>query len=197
MGEMAMAYEILSPPFSLDYKNMSKPELKAYCQWFMAQMLARFAMLETTVRESPEFRDWAMDFSANSLHSLGHWYTSQIETFQRTPEEIAEIKSKLPFQFDIDNYDLTIRTISLAYDLGMYFGQVMVKSHLTLKWDQVLKDKRDIEYGHPVVAGFKYDGTMDPVHLMTVLAYSIANGSKGGDRLYELSVIWSKDIVSP
>lgn len=190
-----MVYEIFTPQHSLNFSESPKAELVDYYESFLREVPDRLAMLYALVHETPGFLDWVMDFTPDSLLKLNEWYFTQIETEKRTEDEIAEIKSKQPFDHHTLDYDLTVRTLSVACDVGIYLGQVMLNSHPALRWEHWVKDKRFIDYGQPTIMAFKGGVPMNPVHIARVLAYGIAAGKRDGQRLRAIFEHWSRNVV--
>jgi hypothetical protein len=184
-----MTYTIIQPPFTLRFREMSKPELKSYYSWFMQVLPERIAGLEAAVRESPAYVSWRADFSPDSLATLGAWFAAQVEARPRTPEELDEVTSRLSFPIDVPGEELTNRSFSLAMDVGMYFSQVIIKNLSGTKWDQPLRNEKFADYGQPVIMGF---GTvpLNPVRVMVTNAYKAA--SKEQVDLRKLYDTWAK-----
>jgi len=190
-----MPYSIIQPPFTLKFAEMSRAELKAYYAWFMEQIPIRLAILESSVRETPGFGSWAADSTEASLAGLGEWYAMQVETRQRTRDEMEEIMGSLIFPVDVPDHELTNKTFSLAVDIGMYWSTVLRRRYPTLQWDLIMKSKRYVDYGQPVLMGFAAKVPLNPVRIMIVMAYGLADGSKSAARLLELHKVWSAEVV--
>jgi hypothetical protein len=153
-----MTYPIIQPPFTLDFPRMSKRELADYREWFLDILPERIRVLENAVRTTPGFERWRADETPGSLDTLGEWLTTQVETRACTPEKLMQEWEEMPPQFKgilpIESWDLTNRTYSLAMDGGMYFGQVMLRTHPErLQWGQDLRDRRSIDYGQVLIVG--------------------------------------------
>jgi hypothetical protein len=172
---------------------MSKQELKDYYRWFMDALPKGINELAEAVRQTPGFETWQPDCTPASLDTLGEWFAVQVEKREQTEEEIQKIKARLTFPMEIPREELTDRTFSLAVDIGMYFSQVLLKNHPSLRWNQPFGGKLHIDYGQPVLAGF---GAMafNPVHMMTVLAHGLADKKRTGEGLREIYDIWSKKV---
>jgi hypothetical protein len=186
-----MAYAAIQPPFRLKLREMPKKELHRYYQWFMEVLPQRIKGLAEVIRETPGFENWQPDYSPTSLDRLGDWFAGQIETRNRTKEEIQAIESRLVFPMEIPSEELTNRTFSLAMDIGMYFSEVLLKNYPFLKWEQPLGNKKFVDYGQPSLAGFG-KVTLNPVGLMVTLAYGLAKKTKTGRRLREIYDYWAK-----
>lgn len=186
-----MTYSIIQPPFTLKFREMPKAELRAYREWFMKVLPERVAALEAEVRRKPEYAAWAADGSPESLDRLGAWFAGKVETRAKTSEEIDADKAKLTFPIEVPGEQLTNRTFSLAMDIGMYFGETVLKNLSGTTWDQALRNEKFADYGQPVIMGFG-SVPLNPVRIVVMLAYGIAGGKQGGGRLRELYDTWAK-----
>jgi len=186
-----MSYSIIQPPFELKFREMSKRELGAYREWFHSVMPQRTAELAEAVRGTPGFDGWIPDLTPDWLSLLCEWYRREAETRQRTDAEMGKIKSRLTFPIDVPNQELTNRTFSLAMDVGMYFGQVIMKNVPGTRWDQPTKNPKFADHGQPVILGF---GTvpLNPVRIAVTLAYAFAAKEQTGYRLRVLFDVWSR-----
>src|SRR5581483_3859057 len=98
-----MSYAVIQPPFTLRFREMPKNELKAYFDWFLNQIPSRVEELEDEVKTTSNFENWRADKSPDSLGSLGEWFARQVETRERTAEEIAKISSASSFPIAVPN----------------------------------------------------------------------------------------------
>src|SRR5947199_7102280 len=100
-----MTYQVLQPPFTLRFDEMSKDELRSYYSWFMEIRLDRIALLERTVQlQVPK---WRADLSTASLEPLDVWFGSQIDTRSLTSEETRTYVGILPPGADLPAGELT------------------------------------------------------------------------------------------
>jgi hypothetical protein len=76
-------------------------------------------------------------------------------------------------------------------DIGMYFGQVVLKNLAGTRWDQSPKNPRFVDYGQPVIMGFGIV-SLNPVRIAVTLAYAFAAQERLGERLRELFDVWSE-----
>ena len=184
-----MDYPIIQPPFPLELRERSKKELEVYRAWFHQVSSERVAELTRAVRNTPGNEEWEPNATRDSLEPLGRWFEGQVETRKKTREEIEETRSKLTFPVEIPEEELTNRTFSLAMDIGMYFGQVILKNLPGTRWDQPLKNKKLAEYGQPVIMGFG-PVPLSPVNVMVMTAYAISRQKPA--RLRELYDTWAR-----
>lgn len=185
-----MDYSTIQPPFTLKFREMSKKDLRAYAEWFHSIMPSRIAILGQVVRSTHGFETWEPDEAPDSLDLLGKWFEGQVQTRQCSPEEIAQTASQLRFPIDIPKWELTNRTFSLAIDIGMYFGKVVLKHVDGARWDQPMGSKNFADYGQPVLIGLGND-SLNPVGVITNVAYAIADGQPAN--LRKLFDTWTKD----
>ena len=188
-----MTYNIVRPPCSLDFRELSKKELQDYFDWFMDAIPLRVDELTSAVRQSPGFEDWHAFNTPESLDDLGEWLATHVETRPRTREELEEMRSGLAFPIDVPTVELTNQTFSLAMDTGMYLSQVFLHNHPSLRWTQALRGKKYVDYGQPVLVEFA-TGPFNPVRMMVTLAYGVVRRTRNGGRLRELYEIWAEMI---
>jgi hypothetical protein len=184
-----MNYAIIQPPFPLQFRDMSKTELETYGAWFHQVSPDRIAELTRAVKRTPGYEHWEPNATPESLDDLGRWFEGKVETRRKTAEEIEETRTKLTFPIDIPELELTDESFSLAMDVGIYFGQVILKNLTGTRWDQPLKNKKFADYGQPVIMGF---GTvpLNPVRVLVMTAYGVSR--KKPARLRELYETWAK-----
>jgi len=192
-----MKYEIIQPPFTLRFRAMSRKEATDYFTWFMEQIPVRITMLEQAVQSTAKYGDWRADFTPESLERLGQWFHEHVITRERTDEEKETIYGTAPEWFrsvEIPDWELTNQAFSLAMDIGMYFSRVLEKNVLGLKWKMVKKPKNDIDFQQPVIAG-SGRRELNPIRIMIVYAYSLADDTRGPERLKGLYYIWASLLV--
>lgn len=188
-----MTYEIIQPPYPMQFTELAKAELKEYYSWFIGEIPTRVEILKGAVRNTGGFENWNADYEPASLIGLGNWFSSQVRIRPRTQEEVEGIESRLRFPLEIPNYELDTKTTSLSIDLGMYFGSVLIRNHCGLRWDQKITSKKFADYGQPVVVGFGA-AILNPVRIVMMLAYGVADGSQSGNRLEQLYKVWSNMV---
>lgn len=185
-----MSYMVIDPPCTLDFVALSNQDLKRYYDWFLCALSERLAILESSVRETPGCEAWVADFNPDSLVNLAEWFASRVAVRGRTEGELKSIEARLMFPTEVPQEELTDETFSIAMDVGMYFGSVLLKKHPSLRWDQKTDSKRFADYGQPVIVGF---GTaiLNPVRIAITFAYGIAAGTQSSKRLMQIYKYWS------
>lgn len=190
-----MPYEIIRPPFSLSFTEMSRKELRGYFDWVLRHIRQRIDVLATAVTETPGFEDWQPDRTPDSLLALGKWFGTQVETRELTPQEKErhELENQRTFPVDMPEWELTNRTYSIAFDVGIYFSQVLHAAFPSLKWELPLSSKRFAYYGQPCLGKFGRT-LLNPVAIAIVIASSFADGEPNDGRLRELFDVWAQDV---
>lgn len=188
-----MSYTIIQPPFTLIFREMSKQELKDYNIWFHNIMNERIDILTEIVKSTHGYEFWEPNYSPDSLNLLGQWFFTQADARPRTQDEIAGIHGRSEFKMHVPGEELTNRSFSLAIDIGMYVSRVFLTNHPSLRWSQLFGNKKSIDYGRPVLMGFR-TGPFNPVHMMVTLAYGLVSKTKDGGSLRNIYNIWSSMI---
>ncbi|PIQ77698.1 hypothetical protein COV82_03125 [Candidatus Peregrinibacteria bacterium CG11_big_fil_rev_8_21_14_0_20_46_8] len=168
-------YEIIAPPFTLEFRKMSTKELKQYYEWFMNEKPKRLKLLDEAIKSTKGFEKWNNDFSVDSLTSLGKWIT-------------ATKKRKLL------SGDLTNETFSHAIDAAMYFGDVLIRTNNNLTWHHNINTaKNDADYGQPVVTR-NSKIPCNPVQLLVAFSYGLFEGTKKDTDLIKTFQYWDKSF---
>lgn len=179
-----------------EFMGLEKKDVLRYFEWFMSVIDQRTLALHQKVNASSGFQQWNPDYSPDSLNELGRWFVCVVEKRPRTAAEIAAIAAKSPYPIEIPDYDLSDKTFGLVFDVGIYFSLVFLLNFPTLRWYQILGNKRNVCYGHPALSGFAKGNEFPPLHLTRILAYGIASGKYlDGQRLRSLYDVWSKLVA--
>jgi hypothetical protein len=185
-----MSYDPIILPTNVNFRDMKKAELKSYSDWFLKEKPSRLEILLSDVHETKGFHDWKMDKSPESLKRLGEWFAGKVSRKSRTNEDDQRIKPQN--DFDDPTLALDFFTLSRAFDIGMYLGDVMIATFPFAKWSQLLKPKNNLHYGNMVIVGNNEKMAMNPTHIATMIAYGFADGTRGPDRLFCMVDIWGE-----
>lgn len=174
---------------------MSKAEIEFYFNWFMERLPSRIEMLESTVR-GMSFPQWSADCTKCSLQNLGEWYAGQIRTEPRSIEEQTQLANTNPMAPANDlSWKLTNLTYSYAVDVGIYMAETLRHQFEFLRWEPMLKDKKDTDYGQAVLIGVG-QVPLNPVAIMITLAWGIARKTYSSSRLSELYSFWAEILAN-
>ena len=190
-----MSYQIIEPPFTLKFDEMSKGELEDYASWLRDVFDERMIQLEAAIRATPDFARWKCTFTPESLGQLGDWFAREVRAQSPTPEKLVDLKLRGELRVSVPSVDLTTRISSIEIDVGLYLARTLEVAYPELVWKQFFNDKRSIDYGQPVLVGF---GRMplNPIRLSVNLAYGLATGNQTGKGLMEIYEYWSNRVQS-
>jgi len=187
-----MEYSIVQPPFSLSFWEKDTKEAQAYYDWFLESIPVRISVLEKAIQTTEGYQDKDLNLTPESLKWLGCWFSDQVEVRKRTEHEMKTIYDEAPEWFkqvEIDDWELTERTFSLAFDIGMYFGNVLLKNNPKLQWTMVTKPKKYTHVKQPIIEGLS-NMKLNPVAIMITCAYSFIRKNDGPNLLSELYDNW-------
>jgi hypothetical protein len=140
-----------------DFHNLSRAQAEQFLKKFVDAIPERMEELEALVRERRPA--WRPDFSERAFVTLGDFFEESIESVPRT---VAEMKADLEHQRHVQpeilallgeavrDWELSDRTLSLAYDSGIYLGQDLMSKEPRMNWQVGII--RDSNMHHPVLA---------------------------------------------
>ncbi|TWP30227.1 hypothetical protein ETU09_01525 [Apibacter muscae] len=177
---------------SQDFREENKKDLKIYELWFEENKEKLLQELEHLVQRTPGYENWKMDYSKESLEGLGKWLKENVETEKLGEEDYEKVRASVPDYIDIDDWTFTPETRAILLDAGIYFGEVFIRNHSGLKWEQYFSTSKnkDIDHGNMVIPLKK--SNLSPVNILFVLGYGLVDGSRGEDRLKELYEVWEE-----
>ena len=191
-----MQYSVIQPITYKPHREMTNDEATAYFDWFIKSIPERERVLETAVKSSSDIH-WEADETENSLHVLGQWFFDHIGTRARSQDDQLKEAERLGLTLNTalyegraQNWSLTNEAYSLAIDIGMYLGRVLIRNHNRVKWKLATGPKTDIDHHQPVLVGLS-NIQCNPVQLMIALAYGFASKKQLPSRLLEIYKYWS------
>lgn len=186
-----MNYQAIQPPFSLDFWEMSKDELKAYFAWVMAIIPDRIHQLTAFIKDDPAFRNWESDNSESSIDILGEWMSAHVSVRERTDDELGALKDKSQYSIDPPKDVLTRESYSIGFDVGLYFAQTLIAHHPNLKWTQDFRSRKDMDFGQPLLTPFG-PLQLNPIRIAINVAHGLARKQRPATRLREVYEEWSR-----
>ena len=188
-------YKVLYPPFSKELQVMSKRELKEYYDWFMGQIPQRVNILSNFVTSSKGFEKWKADCKPSSLKLLGKWFSQNVDKRELTKKELDDIYLDAPDWFqkvEVEKWDLTDKSYSIAFDIGQYFSQVILRNNPNFKWKQI-KAKKHADFGQPVIIGIGM-AELNPINLITIIGLKLVEKGCTGSELLRMYLRWEKNL---
>lgn len=185
-----MKFTTVYTPVTTAFASMTKKELSDFYDEFVLNVPYCLDELIQAVWQTPGFDSWGADFSPESLDTLGEWLATKIQKRDLNSEKVRRSTAG---QVAPVAWDLTDEEKSLAVQVGMYYGEVAIRSHPSLSWMQLKGSKKLADYGQPVIVGLSSIPT-NPVRVANAFACGIADGSRIGSRLRETYDYWMKMI---
>ncbi len=145
------------PPFAnKDIYSFSKEEAKEYYKWFTNVKNERLQILESEVQRM--YPKWKLDYTRNSLITLYEWFEKKVMYRNINDEEKEEIKNQISQTplfvgvIEVPKITFTEETVSICFDIGIYFGDVFVKNQTGIKWIQKINSTSYIDYAQPLIS---------------------------------------------
>lgn len=181
-----MTFTTAYTPVSAAFASMGAQELKSFYEGFMLNKPYCLDDLIQAVWQTPGYEQWSADFSPESLDVLGEWFAAQIHDMARVSHSAQTAK-------DAAVRDMSDEEKALAVAVGMYYGEVAVRNNPQLGWHQLKGNKKQADYGQPVISDSGKLPT-NPVRVAHAFASGIADGSKAAGRLRETYDYWMQLI---
>jgi len=179
---------------------MTDEQSQYYYGWFLGRIPVRIKELENLVRSTPGFESWKAEETPVSLEALGEWFVTAVKRRPRSQAEKEDILRTLdPLKpISIQDWTLTAESFSLSMDIAMYLATVMVRNLPGVHWERVTKPRRQVDVNQPVLFGFKVHTLVpmppfpfNPVRMIQVLAYKLAEGREDGSSLRRMYDTWA------
>ncbi len=148
-------YMIVEWPGRKPLQVMTTPEQHAFWKWFLDEKAHRIEILKKYTRQS---QDWNADFTPSSLRPLMRWfirvassaYADRIKAGQ-APEDAARWDGT----WLRSNYDPSPLTISIAFDIAIYLGEMIIRTEPGAQWVHCVRPKNSAYYGQPCLKGVR------------------------------------------
>lgn len=189
-----LKYEILIPPISKPFDQLSKKEAQQFFDWYTAAMNDRIAYLKRA-------SGLELDYSPDSLIPLWKWFLKNAE-IEITPEaRLQELERQLrsansPFVKEVladHAKQLSLETEYMLQDIARYFGEVYVKNYPFIQWGFYSAPKNELNVNQPVLMGFpnrifpeKKGVPLPPLHVVRVCALRLLSNKASKMDLYDL-----------
>ncbi len=182
-------------PIDCAPSEATKKQLQELYSWYLLQIPIRISYLTNFVQATREYEAWQADYTPASLKRLSSWFATQVKTQKRTKEVMQAIERQLTFPVHISDYDITSDTLFLAFDIGMYFGEVMRINHRGLEWTLCLKPKNDVNFGSVVLTGIGKIA-FNPNLICRTLSYSYAKDMNSEKNMLAIYNNWAETVFA-
>lgn len=184
-------YKIVSVPIEInkDFNKMSENDSNNYLNWLLS-------IKEERKQHILQVSNTLLTNRKETLERLFHWFGNNI-TFRNKTDE--ELKTERDFYKDIVvvKKTLSIETISICFDIGLLWGDLLIKEKKNLKWVSYYEDKRSLEFAQPVIKSFNSNNDIDMVNprsLIEVIASKIMNNKRLEDEFNKKLDIWKTEL---
>ncbi len=180
-------------PVTTAFASMTTKELDAFYEWFMLNKAYCLDDLIQAVWQTPGYEDWRADFSPKSLDILAEWLEFKMAKLNLSSKGSTLAEGSAASAAGDEVSDISDEEKSLTVLVGMYYGEVTVRNNARLTWSQLKGNKKQADYGQPVISA---SGTLptNPVRVINAFVCGLADGSRTSGRLRETYDYWMELI---
>lgn len=203
-AEVAPGYTLMMAPFDFAghqriaarqffdhyaFFELAPKKAEEYFSWYQGEIPGRIAMLWGYMkRERPETEPF--DYSPESLIPLWDWYETKIKQVPKSQKEIDYEVSRYPEWMEENVRKITMKftdeTLSLALDISIYLGEVVIRNYPNLRWGHFTRPKREISANRPVILGLKGKGEYFPPSSTVFVCMIKSSKKQDRNRIYDL-----------
>ncbi|MEA2552686.1 MAG: hypothetical protein QOJ65_862 [Fimbriimonadaceae bacterium] len=175
------------------FQDMSKKEAEDNFKYFVDQIPSRIEILEYTVKKSAGIR---LDGQEATLRRLGSWFAEVSATMRLTQKEIDRDKSQMPDHLVdfVPEWDIDEQTISLCFDVGAYFAEMLRRDVPGTQWFLIMKPKNDADYNQPVLLSVGKKIWLNPFGVMTSLARGFVDHTTPPEKFADIYPLWRSNL---
>lgn len=198
-------YKVIEFPFQgVGFKNLTKDQAKIRFDWFVAAIPSRLQNLVDSIKTSGhQSTADRLDYSPESLFPLARWLSLHSHIRKKTAAEYQRSLEGIsrPFLEDdpkeiVTDWTWTSETISLFFDVGIYFARVLQKQFKNVNWTFVTKPSKYIYVNKPILLGFKiHMSPSDLVQTSVIKMHQKRAGPEELKRIYDFWVTRMKDYL--
>lgn len=156
---MKIQYQYMMPPFFRPYKEMTAREANQYFEYYVSQIPIRIEYLQNFLDKNVD-KKIRLDFTENSLVEFWDWYGDLLVEQQKT-----DYQENTPLH-------LSYGVLGISSDFAMYFGELFVQKHPTIRWGYLKKPKNHLFFHRPSLMGFQHNLCYCPEQTISVLVCS-------------------------
>ena len=184
-----MKFTTAYTPVTTAFASMSTKELNGFYEGFMLNKPYCLDELIQAVWQTPGYEDWRADFSPESLDLLAEWLAFQMTKVNLSSKGDTLAEDSVASAAGVEVSDMSDEERSLAVLVGMYYGEVAVRNNPLLSWSQLKGNKKQADYGQPVISASGKLPT-NPMRVVNAFACGLADGSRTSARLRETYDYW-------
>lgn len=203
LSKRDIEYEMDFPPTGIDYDSWDKRTADKYFKWYMDQIPIRMSYLKKRISKDLSVDILLLDYSPESLILVWDWCIKNAIIGKVSLEEQNRIR-KTPLymlvgESCVDETQLSLNSILIQRDIGMYLAQVFLKTSPELTWiyehDAPRKKAKNFFNNRPVLTGFvgeDHPYVFEPIHMVSVQGVGVLEGYGKKEDLYDLYFMYSK-----
>ena len=195
MTDFLKDYHIINNlPYGFDFYNQGLRQIRKHGKWFFENKEQRLAELQNAYHA---FCGKYLDYTPESLKGLGEFFIQAINTEKLSPEEYATKRAECPPEIPIYDYRFTLRSKSIIVDTGIYLGEVMIRNHKNLYWEQNITNKRDLEHGYMVISinHNKYAPYINPIWVIDTMGWKVARNTFFPMGIFDLYNVYCEEVA--
>lgn len=201
-------YDMDFPPTGIDYDSWDKHTADRYFKWFIEQIPIRMEYFQKRVADDLKIEKLLLDYSPESLITVWDWYI-KVAIIEDVPAEtIKRIKQSPAYNLFGESYinkeQLSLNSILIQRDIGMYLAQVFLKESPKLQWtyehDPPSKKVKNVFNNRPALTGFigvNHPYSFEPIHMVGVQGISVLEGDAKKQDLFDLYNQYSEWLPKP
>jgi hypothetical protein len=149
-----------------DFFAFTKSEAKEYLQWFLSIKDERIKILEIEVQK--QYAYWKADYTKASLVELYEWFKQNVayRPISDKEQEVIRIQlSSTPLLANvipIPAQTFTDETVSICFDVGVYFGETIIFNATDVNWLQKVSSTNFIDYAQPLIGKKNIKAPINP-----------------------------------
>lgn len=193
-------YEILVPPYPLEFDDWSREKAADYLAWFVLHVPERAAYVYHAATGN-SLPDGAIP--PECLIDIWSWFLKHAKIEPVPKQEIEYQRQKFGYFGEdfISKTRFNVRTEYLIRDIAMLMSAVFTTNYPNLYWDFASKPKKYIFINQPVLKGFvntrygkPFADVFQPVHMVHVQAVKFKERKSCITDLFDLFCLWEQDI---
>jgi hypothetical protein len=159
----AMSYKEMIIPFKMvPFEEMKKKQAEQYYRWYMDTLDERLCRLQKYITETGNML--VLDKTPESLIGLWEWFEPRIELCQKTDlemeDEVKRFPEKMRYHVLENPNKLSAETVTIAWDIAAYFGEVIIENNAQIHWGYLSTPKKLNGVNQPRLVGFAGDMTV-------------------------------------
>lgn len=179
---------------------MTNKEVEEYFKGFINQIPIRIKILKEAIAQDKTIL-FACDYSPESLCPLWNWYITKISIVAKSEDELSKELEHIKKEWIRESISrnssekISAETAAICLDVGIYFGETLIRNHSGLSWGYYTKPKSDIFVNRPVIRGFKNNMRFNPAVVVYNLTWQYWWSDKEKYRtLYDLYLNWENCV---